>query len=371
MEAIRTDYHPLEIIPFFRRIPCSFARDFAYTFIWNGLFALAFYGINAVAAGKLPSLLAFQLIFVISNIIGYTIHLLFWVFDVTGLQAAARRAGGIAQAAYFAAVPVLGVVVGFSIASLIFEWSWTAWLKEPGTILEIMLVSLGVSVVLTVIFVVREREARAQMELAQERERATRREREAVAANLRALQAQIEPHFLYNTLANVASLIEPEPQTARRMLESFIRFLRASLAATRTETTTLGAEAELLRAYLDVLQVRMGARLRYAIEVPAELRSVAIQPMLLQPLVENAIVHGLEPTVAGGEVAMRARRENGAVAIEVSDTGAGFAATTRGGTGLTNLRDRLRAIYGDTASLAIGEGAAGGARVTIRIPHEN
>ena len=371
MEAIRQDYHPLEIIPIFRRIPCSFGRDFAYTFIWNGLFALAFYGINAAAAGKLPSLLAFQLIFVISNIIGYTIHFLFWLFDATGLQAAVRRAGGIAQAAYFAAVPVLGVVIGFSIASFIFEWGWTAWLKEPGTILEIMLVSLGVSIVLTVIFVVREREARAEVELAREREHSARREREAVLANLRALQAQIEPHFLFNTLANVTSLIEPEPRTARRMLESFIRFLRSSLAATRTESTTLGAEAELIAAYLDVLQVRMGSRLRYAIDVPVELHGFAMPPMLLQPVVENAIVHGLEPSVSGGEVAVRARREAAGVAIEIAETGAGFSAVTRGGTGLTNLRDRLRALYGERASLAIGERPGGGALVTVRIPDES
>ena len=367
MEYARNDHHPLEIIPVFRRIPSSFARNFAYTFLWNGLFALLFYLINAVAAGALPSLLAFRLIFVISNIIGYTIHFLFWLCGICGIESAARRVGGIAQAALYAGVPLVGVLIGMTVASILFGWGWTAWLHDAGTILQIMLVSVAISVVLTVIFVVREREARAQVTLARERERAERREREAVLANLRALQAQIEPHFLFNTLANVTSLIEPQPQTARRMLESFIRFLRSSLAATRMQSTTLGAEAELIGAYLDVLQVRMGSRLRYAIEIPPDLQAFALAPMLLQPVVENSIVHGLEPSVAGGEVALRARREAGAVAIEISDTGVGFAATTRGGTGLTNLRERLRALYGERAALTIGE-PGGGARVTIRIP---
>ena len=370
MEAVRQSHHPLEIIPIFRRIPRSFARDFAYTFIWNGIFAAGFYAINALAIGKLPPLLAFQLIFVISNIIGYSIHFLFSLGRTLGFDAASRRAGGVLQAAYHAGVPIVGVAVGFSLASLLFGWGLDAWLKDPAAVLQILVVSLVISVVLTVIFVWREREARAQVALAHERERAERREREAVLANLRALQAQIEPHFLFNTLANVTSLIEPEPKTARRMLESFIRFLRASLAATRTQSTTLGAEAELIAAYLDVLQVRMGSRLRYAIDVPADLNGFAMPPMLLQPAVENAIVHGLEPSVAGGEVAIRARREAHGVAIDISDTGAGFAATTRGGTGLTNLRDRLRALYGERASLAIGERPGRGALVTIRIPDE-
>ncbi len=371
MEAIRSHYHPLEIIPFFRRIPCSFGRDFAYTFIWNGIFAAGFYAINAAAAGKLPSLAAFQLIFVVSQIIGYTIHFLFMLGRSLGIDDAVRRSGGVVRATYYAGVPIVGVGIAFSLASLLFEGRPAAWLTDPAFVLEILVISLIVSMILTVIFVWRERDARAEMALAHERERAERREREAVLANLRALQAQIEPHFLFNTLANVASLIEAEPVTARRMLESFIRFLRASLAATRTQSTTLAAEAELIAAYLDVLQVRMGSRLRYAIDVPAELSAFAMPPMLLQPVVENAIVHGLEPSIGGGEVSFRARRGADGVVIEIADTGAGFAATTRGGTGLTNLRDRLRALYGERASLAIGERPGGGALVTIRIPDES
>jgi len=219
-----------------------------------------------------------------------------------------------------------------------------------------------------VIFFWRERDARAQADLERERLRAERVEREAVLANLRALQAQIEPHFLFNTLANAASLIDADPARAKHMLESFNRFLRASLAATRGESTTLGDESELIAAYLDVLEVRMGRRLRYAIDVPAELAGHTLAPMLLQPVVENAIRHGLEPKVEGGEIRLAARREQGDIVVEVRDTGVGFAATTRGGVGLTNLRERLRGLYGERASLAIGDNAPAGTVVTLRLP---
>jgi sensor histidine kinase YesM len=218
------------------------------------------------------------------------------------------------------------------------------------------------------VFFARERQARMEAELERERLRAERVEREAALANLRALQAQIEPHFLFNTLANVTSLVDPDPAKAKAMLESFIQFLRASLAATRMESTTLGAEAELVAAYLHVLKVRMGERLRYVIDIPDDLRAAPIAPMLLQPVVENSIRHGLELKVEGGEVAFRARREAGTVVIEISDTGVGFASTTRGGVGLTNLRARLKLLYGERASLAISDNALAGAMVMIRIP---
>jgi LytS/YehU family sensor histidine kinase len=221
---------------------------------------------------------------------------------------------------------------------------------------------------ISVIFFWRERHARAEADLQRQRLRAERVEREAALANLRALQAQIEPHFLFNTLANVTSLIDPDPAKARRMLESFIRFLRASLGATRAESTTLADEAELIAAYLDVLEIRMGKRLTYEIDVPPDLHTFSLPPMLLQPVVENSIRHGLEPKMEGGRVSVHARRDGDAVVIEVTDDGVGFAATTRGGVGLTNLRDRLRLLYGERASLAIGEGAGGGARVAMRLP---
>jgi sensor histidine kinase YesM len=259
-------------------------------------------------------------------------------------------------------------VVGFSIVALSSDPRALEWILTPRWLAMMGLSSMVISTVLAIVFFSTVRRATAEAELARERERIERAEREATLANLRALQAQIEPHFLFNTLANVTSLVDSDPAAAKRMLESFNRFLRASLAATRTESTTLGADAALIGAYLEVLQVRMGRRLEWRVDVPAELAGYALPPMLLQPVVENAIVHGLEPKVAGGSVSLSARREGDSVRIEVRDTGMGFAPTTRGGVGLANLRDRLRMLYGDRASLAIGENLPEGTTVTIALP---
>jgi sensor histidine kinase YesM len=362
-------FHPLEIIPFFRRFPSSFGRDFLYTFIWSSFIGVVFYALNAVGSERLPSLRAFGLYMLIANVIGYAIHGLFSVVSLPVLDALVRRGGFVPKVVYFSLIPLMGVLIGFWAVSYIVDIGFRNWLTDPAAIISITTTSLVISAIVSAIFFWRERHARAEADLERERLRAERVEREATLANLRALQAQIEPHFLFNTLANVTSLIDPDPAKARRMLESFIRFLRSSLGATRAESTTLADEGELMAAYLDVLQIRMGERLRYEIDIPPELHAFALPPMLLQPVVENAIRHGLEPRIDGGVVKVRARREAGAVVIEISDSGAGFAATTRGGVGLTNLRDRLRLLYGERAGLVIGESRrGGGASVTLTLP---
>ena len=364
----REHFHPLEIFPVFRRWPHSEARDLLYTFIWSSLFGVVFYMLGAFNGGSLPSLESFGIYIGISNVIGYTIHALYHLGKRSGLEDWARGAGAVGKTAYFAGTPLVGVLLGLWIASFFIDVGLRNIFLNPGALLSLLSISLVISIVLSVIFVWRERGAAAEAALAHERLRAERVEREATLANLRALQAQIEPHFLFNTLANVTSLIDPDPATAKRMLDSFIRFLRASLASTRMEQTTLADEAELITSFLQVLQVRMGARLRFRVEIEPGLESFTLPPMLLQPVAENAIRHGLEPKVDGGEVSVRARREAGAVVVEIADTGVGFAPTTRGGVGLANLRDRLRLLYGDRAALTIGENAPAGTRVTVRLP---
>jgi sensor histidine kinase YesM len=361
-------FHPLEIIPFFRRFPHSFGRDFLYTFIWSSLIGVVFYALNAVGSERLPSLRALGLYIFISSVIGYAIHALFFVGDILGLDALIRRGGIVPKVLYFSLIPLMGVLIGFWAVSYVVDLGFRNWLTDPAAIVSIITTSLVISSIMSAIFFWRERHARAEAEVERQRLRAERVERDAALANLRALQAQIEPHFLFNTLANVASLIDPDPAKARRMLESFIRFLRSSLGATRAESTTLADEGELMAAYLDVLQIRMGERLRYEIDIPPGLHAFQLPPMLLQPVVENAIRHGLEPKIDGGVVKVRARQVDGAVVIEISDSGAGFAATTRGGIGLTNLRDRLRLLYGERAGLSIGESHGGGASVTLTLP---
>jgi hypothetical protein len=274
-------FHPLEIIPVFRRWPCSPVRDLVYTFIWNSLFAVGFFAISVVTSPELPDLRAFGITMLIANCIGFVIHFLFSIGDRIGLDAAVRRLGTTVKVAYFALVPMAGVLIGFEVASLILDQQLMDWIARPSVLVGVLVTSLIISLVLSAIFFWRERTAKAEAEVAIERARVARIEREAASAHLRALQAQIEPHFLFNTLANVTSLVDPDPAKAKRMLESFIRFLRASLAATRAETTTVGEEAALIAAYLEVLQVRMGARLRWRIDVPEALRATPLVPMLV------------------------------------------------------------------------------------------
>jgi sensor histidine kinase YesM len=211
----------------------------------------------------------------------------------------------------------------------------------------------------------------AEAEAARERERSRSAELERLAldAQLRSLQAQIEPHFLFNTLANVVSLIDGAPDKARRMLEQLIDLLRATLAASRSERTTLGQECALVGAYLDILGIRMGERLRYTVDLPGELAEATVPPLSLQPLVENAVKHGLEPKLAGGTVSVRARAVDGALQVDVEDDGLGFDDQKGAGVGLANLRERLRAAYGERARVAVSDRAPG-TRVSFTIPLE-
>ena len=361
-------FHPLELIPIFRRWKCTPLRDVLYTLIWNCLIGAAFLLIGSATKARLPTLDDIVSMMIVANAIGFTLHAMFIVTNRLGVDRWARGKGMVFTVLYYTVLSTIGVFIGFTVVALAFDPNALAWITQPRWIAAMAVMSAIISTIMAAIFFSRARHANAEAALERERLRAERVEREATLANLRALQAQIEPHFLFNTLANVTSLIDREPATAKRMLDSFIRFLRASLAATRMEHTTLADESELIGAFLQVIQVRMGSRLRYTVDVAPELGSFALPPMLLQPVVENAIRHGLEPKVEGGEVAVRARKEDASVVIEIADTGVGFASTTRGGVGLSNLRDRLKLLYGERASLAIGENAPAGTRVTVKLP---
>jgi sensor histidine kinase YesM len=193
-------------------------------------------------------------------------------------------------------------------------------------------------------------------------------EKQALAAQLRMLQAQIEPHFLFNSLANVAALIEADPKLAASLLDALIRYLRSSLTRTRADGGTLGDEVALLTSYLDVLKIRMGERLVYAFDIAPELLAAAFPPMLLQPLVENAIRHGLEPKVAGGCVTVSARRQGDSLQIQVADDGLGFGEAPGEGIGVANIRARLSAIYGPAARLELSSEAGTGVTATMSLP---
>jgi hypothetical protein len=195
--------------------------------------------------------------------------------------------------------------------------------------------------------------------------------RQLAEAQLKMMQAQVEPHFLFNTLASVDYLIETDPARASRMQKNLIQYLRAALPQMREGTSSLGRELQQCRSYLEILKVRMDDRLQFSINVPMGLQSAAFPPMMLLTLVENAIKHGLEPKPEGGTLSVSAIVSNGSLQVAVADSGLGFGASQRSGTGvgLANVRERLQALFGSAAQLQIEANADGGTIATIVVPY--
>ncbi|MBL8491673.1 MAG: sensor histidine kinase [Rhodocyclaceae bacterium] len=261
-----------------------------------------------------------------------------------------------------AAGAVLGVILGQTFTGI-----GTVGFSEDWAVQSIF-VGLFFGAIGSLLFWLRERNQALELELQQREMRRLEAEKGRVEAQLRMLQAQIEPHFLFNTLANLNGLIELNPSEAQELLDALIRYLRGSLARVRAERGTLDDELQLLAAYLEILLIRMGDRLRYRIRVDEELRGLAFPPMLLQPLVENAVRHGLEPKVEGGTIDVAAHREGDRVRIEVRDDGLGFGESPGAGTGLANVRARLASLYGADARLTVEERKSGGVLAALEIP---
>lgn len=201
--------------------------------------------------------------------------------------------------------------------------------------------------------------------------RRARQESMALAAHLQMLQAQIEPHFLFNTLANLHTLLETDPRQAKALLEHLHDYLRATLKHSRSTTSTLWEECRLLANYLEIQALRMGSRLSWTLEVPEDLRSKPLPPMLLQPLVENAVIHGIEPKLGPGQITIRVSRVKDRICLAVLDDGVGFPLEAPGqGSGLDNVRERLWALFGANAEMRIGSnrGASEGVRAELWIP---
>jgi len=193
-------------------------------------------------------------------------------------------------------------------------------------------------------------------------------EREMTEARLQVLQAQIEPHFLFNTLANVRRLYDKDHAAGRAMLDSLMRYLEIALPRMRHDQSTLERDSELIEAFLHVQQIRMGRRLAFSIDIPAELRAHPVPPMMLLTLVENAIKHGINPSPRGGRIVVTARSDGDRLILRVADTGLGFAAGSGGGTGLANVSARLMARFGNRASFVLENNEQGGATAMIVLP---
>jgi hypothetical protein len=239
-----------------------------------------------------------------------------------------------------------------------------------GAGLILLFIPLFVLTVVSKFFIDRSRAAQNMAELKRKEAEFHRMSQQVTEAKLSALQAQVEPHFLYNTLASVQALTEVDPQQANAMTGHLIQYLRNALPKMRESVSTVGQEVELVRAYLNILQMRMGKRLAFEIDVPPDLVDAPFPPLMLPSLVENAIKHGLEPQREGGKVTICAAASDGKLRVRVADTGRGFAETLGTGVGLTNVRERLAALYGEEGKLTLEAQEPHGVVATIEVPRE-
>ena len=246
---------------------------------------------------------------------------------------------------------------------------WALAMAGLGGLTQSMFIALFFSVILLYFLVTRSRVIHVSHVLQEARIKNLAHEKHMAETRLHLLQAQIEPHFLFNTLSHVLSLVDTDPAQGKKMLAHLTRYLRSSLKRSREHDATLRQEIELIRDYLGIFKVRMSERLSYRIDVPEDCLEQRFMPMLLQPLVENAIQHGLEPAPAGGEIRIVAVRHDDVLQLQVRDNGLGLQHDTESGFGLVNIRERLRSLYGDKARLSIEANAPTGVKATIEVPY--
>lgn len=344
--------------------------QWVWTTVFSGVIGACFFLLGlgfSLMGGRVPTASGLGRWFfanmVIALTIGYTIHALFWVLQrligADRIRAFSRPVRGL----FFGGVPLAGTMIGWPLGAwLVGARSWFP-LDRPATVVATLVISMLLCLVFYFHFDSKARQIEA--------------ERRATEAQLRLLQGQMEPHFVFNTLATVLGLMDAgDTPRARQMLEAFIDYLRVSLGKLRSGDSTLGDELAMAEAYLSLMQHRMGERLAFDIRLDDEaLRRAAMPPLLLQPLVENAIHHGLEPKVEGGRVGVHVQRNGKHLLIEVTDDGLGAAAPnarragTRGnGVALANVRERLLARYGNEAGLTLDLRPHAGGRATLALP---
>jgi sensor histidine kinase YesM len=274
----------------------------------------------------------------------------------------------ILQAIRVAVALIIGTLFGSYLGTFVSGLS-PADLFERATLFQLLAIGVIFGSIITYFLSSRAQIAESQAWIQEEKIKRLTSEKKAAEANLKLLQAQIEPHFLFNTLSNVLSLLDTDPKKGKSMLVDFVQYLRASLSKIREGKATLGQEMEMIEAYLSIFKVRMGDRLQYIIDLPNNLKATSFPPMLIQPLVENAIKHGLEPKVDGGEILIRGVEKDGLLRLEVLDNGMGFKGERDSGMGLSNIRERLFSLYGNNGRLILEEHSPHGLKATIEVPH--
>jgi sensor histidine kinase YesM len=267
---------------------------------------------------------------------------------------------------------LLGSLVGVALVIVVKRYDFAYFMEHLSIFAMNIVAAVIIGLFVSLFFFVKMRESLAEAALQRAEAERHLLSRQAMEAQLKMMQAQVEPHFLFNTLASVQYLTETDPPRAGVMLGHLIAYLRAALPQLRASSSTLGQEGALIEAYLNILKMRMGERLAFRVDIPDDLRTQAFPPNLVMSLVENAVRHGVEPAVQGGRIDVDAKRAGDSVVVRVADTGSGVGGvaspTAGGGIGLANVRERLTALYGGRAQFALVEGERGGAVATITIP---
>jgi signal transduction histidine kinase len=267
------------------------------------------------------------------------------------------------------ALALVGNVGGYTLGTLAGD-SWFGWSSWDGSDMQQLRISLMITALasLAITYFFYTQNKRGYLE-----SRMSEAEHQAAEARLKLLETQLEPHMLFNTLANLRALVASDPPRAVVMLDHLIAYLRSTLNASRASLHPLQTEFDRLRDYLELMAIRMGPRLQFTLDLPPELATLMVPPLLLQPLVENSIKHGLEPKVQGGSIKVQARQKGDWLTLEVSDTGAGPGAGVEGGSGfgLAQVRERLSTAYGPQATKNMIAAPACGTGVLITIPSKN
>jgi signal transduction histidine kinase len=336
----------------------SFARHGALVAVFNAVIA-----VTLSYFGDKP--LALQMVY--AQAIGLSI----WAFTDFGRFAFPRNPRtGWPHGWRGLALTLVGIVFGYLLGVFIGDAycqcsTWDLWSHAPRRAFAYIMLTLVASGLISLYFYNRGREQWHRAQLAEA-------EGEASLSKLTLLQSQLEPHMLFNTLANLRVLIGADPRRAQLMLDRLIAYLRATLTASRATLHPLSAEFARVDDYMQLMKVRMGERLLPQLELPSELATQPVPPLLLQPLVENAIKHGLEPKVNGGRLIVSATRDRDRLVLNVRDTGVGLSTSSGDGTrfGVQQVRERLATLYGNKATLELGSAgdAEGGTMATVRVP---
>ncbi|UCD82284.1 MAG: histidine kinase [Desulfobacterales bacterium] len=326
-----------------------------FTFVFDTIIAIFLYAIKFTDE--------FIIVFIISQCIGLSS-----CSCVLLIHNFIQKAKPVFQAILVGVALVVGTIIGSYLGLAISGLSSSELFEKHG-LFQLLFLGVMFGSIITYFFSSREQIAESRARIQEEKIKRLTSETKAAEANLKLLQAQIEPHFLFNTLSNVLSLLDTDPQKGKSMLLDLIQYLRASLSKLREEQATLGQEIELIKAYLNIIKVRMGKRLNYKIDLSEKLEAISFPPMLLQPLVENAIKHGLEPRIDGGEILISGTENDGILRLEVVDNGIGFKEERESGMGLSNVRERLHALYGESGRLILNENQPHGVKAVIEVPH--